>query len=64
MSEIFNPSTPQVNAPPPPPTLDDAVAKRQSSDAIRRRRGAAASLLTGPGGVESPTVGTKTLLGS
>lgn len=64
MSEIFNPGTPTINAPPPPPTIDDAQARRQSSDALRRRRGAVASLLTGPGGVQSPTTGVKTLLGS
>lgn len=63
MSEIFNPSMPTIDAPPPPPTLDDAQAKRQSSDAVRRRKGAAASLLTGPGGIASPNVGVKTLLG-
>jgi len=46
------------------PTIDNARARQQSDDALRRKRGRQASVLTGPEGVGSSPVGTKTLIGS
>lgn len=62
------PQAPAVPPPPPPPpskeTADNAVATQNAKDEARRRRGAAATVLTGPEGVGSTPVATKSLLGS
>ena len=64
MGGLFGGKPPAPPAPAPVPTIDDAKAEQDSKDAARRRRGAAATILTGPEGVGSSPVGTKTLLGT
>lgn len=68
MSSLFSPKTPAAPPPPPPPpptpTIDKARERRDQQDMLARRRGAKASVLTGPEGVASTPVGTKTLIGS
>lgn len=62
---------PPVPPPPPPvpPVIEDAgVKSEQDADAFRRRQGRASTVLSGNSnngsGTGTPSVGTKTLLGS
>jgi hypothetical protein len=65
VKKLFGAGKPKMPPPPPPPPMiEDAMEAQAKQDATRRRRGAAATILTGPSGVGSAPVGTKTLLGS
>jgi len=65
---LSGPKMPPPPAPPPaaplPPSIDEARRRRQAQDAAARRQGRQASILTGPEGVGSTPVATRTLIGS
>lgn len=65
MSGLFSkPKIPTPAVTPPPPTVDDARMAAETRDQMLRRRGRRSTIITGEGGVATPTTGKTTLIGS